>query len=67
MVICDCLGVLDATMTHFNFISVECFVKGVVFMRNGYPCEIVETKGSVRKMQKGHFSLLKKLKRVPLI
>ena len=55
MVICDCLGVLDATMTHFNFISVEYFVKGVVFMRNGYSCEIVETECSVWKMQKTAF------------
>ena len=30
-VVYDCLDVLHAAVSHFNFISVEDFVKGVIF------------------------------------
>ena len=36
MIVYNCLDVLHAAMTHFNFISVEYLVKGVIFLRNSY-------------------------------
>ena len=36
MIVRNCIDVFHAAVTHFNFISVEYLVKGVVFLGNGY-------------------------------
>ena len=36
MIVYNCLDVLHAAVTHFNFISVEYLVKGVIFLGNSY-------------------------------
>ena len=36
MIVYNCLDVLHAAVTHFNFISVEYLVKGVIFLWNSY-------------------------------
>ena len=33
MIVCDCLDVLHAALTYFNFISVEYPVKSVIFWK----------------------------------
>ena len=35
VIVYGCFGVLHSTVTHFNFISAECIVKGVVFWEMG--------------------------------
>ena len=35
MIVYDCLDVLHAAVTHFNFTSVEYYIKNVVFWEMG--------------------------------